>query len=138
MESSTQANEQAILGAFKMFDRDGDGKISGAEFKAVMGSLVEKLTDADAEKMMREADKDGDNHLTYEEFQTLLLPPDNKPLVCGRFFGEKLPGQTRTLRCANLKDGEELVSSFRGKTNLKDIFEENAKNSPDKPLLGSR
>ena len=68
MESSTQANEQAILGAFKMFDRDGDGKISGAEFKAVMGSLVEKLTDADAEKMMREADKDGDNHLTYEEF----------------------------------------------------------------------
>lgn len=138
MESSTTAIEQAILGAFKMFDRDGDGKISWAEFRAVMGSLIVDLTDATAEKMMKEADKDGDNTLSFEEFKTLLLPPDNKPLVCGRFIGEKLPGQTRILRNAILNDGEELVSSFRGKTNMKVIFEENVKSCPDKPLLGSR
>ena len=76
MESSTQANEQAILDAFKMFDLDGDGKISGAEFKTVMGSLVDNLSDSDAEKMVREADQDGDNHLSFKEFQTLILPPD--------------------------------------------------------------
>ena len=68
MESSTQANEQAVLGAFKLFDRDGDGKISGAEFRAVMSSLVEKLPESDIEQMMREADKDGDNNLSFEEF----------------------------------------------------------------------
>jgi Ca2+-binding EF-hand superfamily protein len=43
MESSNQARDAALMQAFKMFDRDGDGKISHAEFKAVMGSLVEKL-----------------------------------------------------------------------------------------------
>ena len=51
-----------------MFDLDGDGKISGAEFKTVMGSLVDNLSDSDAEKMVREADQDGDNHLSFKEF----------------------------------------------------------------------
>jgi calmodulin len=51
-----------------MFDRDGDAKISAAEFKAVMSSLVEKLTDQDAEKMFREADQDGDGSINFDEF----------------------------------------------------------------------
>lgn len=68
MESAASAKEQALLGAFKMFDRDGDGKVSSAEFRAVMGSLVEKITDSEIEKMMRENDTDGDGSLTFEEF----------------------------------------------------------------------
>ncbi len=43
MESSSQAT--AFSTDFMMFERDGDGNVSQAEFKAVMGGLVEKLSD---------------------------------------------------------------------------------------------
>ena len=133
MEST---NKTALQTAFKMFDRDGDGKISGAEFKAVMGSLVERLTDQDVEKMMREADKDGDGSISFEEFSHLLLPQE--PIVCGKFVGEKKDGETLHLRNALIPDGGDLVDSFRGMKNLKEIFDKNAKEVPDKPFLGTR
>ena len=119
-----------------MFDRDGDGKISGAEFKAVMGSLVEKLTDQDVEKMMREADKDGDGSISFEEFSHLLLP--QQPIVYGRFVGEKKDGETLHLRNALIPEGGELVDNFRGMKNLKEIFDKNAGEFPEKPFLGTR
>ena len=134
MESSSQA--AAVATAFKMFDRDGDGKVSQAEFKAVMGSFVEKLTDQDVERMMRDADKDGDGFISFEEFKNLLLP--QPPLVFGRFCGEKKPGQTLHLRSALIPEGAQLVESFRGMTNIKEIFDKNALEFPDKPFLGTR
>jgi hypothetical protein len=103
-----------------------------------MGGLVEKLPESEAEKMFREADQDGDGSINFEEFQKLLLPPDNKPIVCGKFIGEKKPGETRILRCAILKDDEGLVDNYRGMKNLKDIFETVSKESPEKPFLGTR
>jgi Ca2+-binding EF-hand superfamily protein len=71
MESinSTQGEtHEALIGIFKMFDRDGDGKISAQEFRAVMGSLVEKLTDVDFDRMLREVDLDRDGSISFEEF----------------------------------------------------------------------
>ena len=84
---------------------------------------MEKLQESDAEKMFIEADQDGDGSINFEEFQKLLLPPENKPLVCGKFIGEKKPGETRILRCALLKDDEGLVDNYRGMKTLKDVFE---------------
>jgi hypothetical protein len=47
----------------------------------------------------------------------------NQPLTCGRYVGEKKPGETRPMRNAMLPPGADLVSKFRGMDNLKDIFE---------------
>lgn len=139
MESaSVDQSLVAIQTAFKMFDRDGDGKISAPEFKAVMGSLVEKITDAEVDTMFRGADKDGDSAISFDEFHELLLPHHSKPLVFGKFVGEKVPGETRRLRNSLLRDDEDLVSSFRGMKTLKDVFDKNSKEVPDKPFLGSR
>ncbi len=66
-----------------MFDRDGDGKISSQEFKAVMSSLVDKLSDADADRMLREADSDRDGSISFEEFSKMILPQPKRSLVCG-------------------------------------------------------
>jgi hypothetical protein len=46
----------------------------------------------------------------------------NNQVVCGKFIGEKKPGQTRYMRNANLPEGAELVKDFRGMNNLRDIF----------------
>ncbi len=94
MVSAANAQAQALQTAFKMFDRDSDGKISQTEFRTVMGSLVEKLTDGNAEKMFREADKDGDGSINFDEFTAMLIPTEHKPLVSGKFVGEKKAGES--------------------------------------------
>jgi len=39
MEKSLYMREEKLYQAFKMFDLDGSGKISGAELKEVLGSI---------------------------------------------------------------------------------------------------
>eukprot|EP01054_Gregarina_sp_Poly1_P010855 Gregarina_sp_Poly_1__10854@NODE_842_length_6017_cov_94_978151_g609_i0_p4_GENE_NODE_842_length_6017_cov_94_978151_g609_i0NODE_842_length_6017_cov_94_978151_g609_i0_p4_ORF_typecomplete_len156_score43_77EFhand_7/PF13499_6/1_1e22EFhand_7/PF13499_6/8_9e12EFhand_6/PF13405_6/2_2e11EFhand_6/PF13405_6/0_0015EFhand_6/PF13405_6/3_4e10EFhand_1/PF00036_32/5_6e09EFhand_1/PF00036_32/1_6e08EFhand_1/PF00036_32/1_8e08EFhand_1/PF00036_32/1_2e03EFhand_8/PF13833_6/6_8e05EFhand_8/PF13833_6/1e15EFhand_8/PF13833_6/0_00 len=53
VKESDHAEE--LLAAFKVFDRDGDGFISGAELREVMGALGERLEDDELEEMLREA-----------------------------------------------------------------------------------
>ena len=62
--------------AFKVFDRDGNGFISAAELRHVMTNLGEKLTDEEADAMVREADLDGDGQINYEEFVNMMKAGD--------------------------------------------------------------
>jgi hypothetical protein len=50
-----------------VFDKDGSGFISAAELRHVMTNLGEKLTDAEVDEMIREADIDGDGQICYDE-----------------------------------------------------------------------
>lgn len=59
-KTQTKDSEAEILEAFKVFDKDGSGKISPAELRQVMGNLGEKLSDQEVEEMMTEADLNGD------------------------------------------------------------------------------
>ena len=65
--------EEELIEAFKVFDRDGNGLISAAELRHVMMNLGEKLTDEEADEMIREADIDGDGHINYEEFVRMMM-----------------------------------------------------------------
>ena len=60
-------SEQELKEAFKVFDKDGSGFISAAELRHVMTNLGEKLTDAEVDEMIREADIDGDGQICYDE-----------------------------------------------------------------------
>ncbi|KAF9347859.1 hypothetical protein BGX34_002842 [Mortierella sp. NVP85] len=66
-------SEGEIKEAFKLFDRDCNGRITAAELCQVMAHLGEKLSDAEADKMIRESDADGDGQITYNEFLKLML-----------------------------------------------------------------
>ena len=80
MESSAHSEremrEATLIQAFKMFDRDGDNSISNAEFKTVMGSMVEKTQESEIQKMFDQADQDGDGSINFDEFANLLLAPE--------------------------------------------------------------
>lgn len=65
-------SEEEIAEAFKVFDRNGDGKISAAELRHVLTSIGEKLSDADVDQMIKEADTNNDGEIDIQEF-TLLL-----------------------------------------------------------------
>ena len=60
--------ENKIIDAFKVFDQDNSGKITGADLKHVMTSIGEKLTSEQADAMMTEADVDAAGKVDYEEF----------------------------------------------------------------------
>lgn len=65
-------SEEEMREAFRVFDKDGNGFISGAELRHVMTNLGEKLTEEEVNEMIREADIDGDGHVNYEEFVKMM------------------------------------------------------------------
>eukprot|EP00747_Dinoflagellata_sp_TGD_P110265 gnl/TRDRNA2_/TRDRNA2_170916_c0_seq1.p1 gnl/TRDRNA2_/TRDRNA2_170916_c0~~gnl/TRDRNA2_/TRDRNA2_170916_c0_seq1.p1 ORF type:complete len:181 (-),score=55.90 gnl/TRDRNA2_/TRDRNA2_170916_c0_seq1:212-754(-) len=60
--------EQELGEAFQMFDRDKSGTIDAIELQTVLKSLGFKITDLEAEKMIKEADEDGGGDVTFDEF----------------------------------------------------------------------
>ena len=65
--------EDELLEAFKIFDRDGNGLISADELKYVLQNLEEDLTDEELRDIIRVADIDGDGQINYQEFSKVLL-----------------------------------------------------------------
>merc|ERR1712126_515944 len=66
-------SQEEIREAFRVFDKDGNGFISAAELRNVMSNLGEKLTEDEIDKLIREADVDGDGQINYEEFVTVMI-----------------------------------------------------------------
>ena len=64
MENSDPVED--LREAFKIFDKNSDGKIDPNELKKVMVNIGEKLTDEEANEMIKEADVDGDGKVNYE------------------------------------------------------------------------
>ncbi|CAN0898506.1 Calmodulin-like protein 8 [Linum grandiflorum] len=58
--------------AFKVFDRDQDGFISPTDLMQVMINMGERLTEEEAEQMIREADLDGDGRVSYHDFTNMM------------------------------------------------------------------
>lgn len=85
-------SKQEVLEAFKVFDKDGSGKISAEELRQVMTSLGEKLTDKEVDEMMKEADTNGDGEIDYEEFISKFVYPTGFCLNVGIEFLEKKLG----------------------------------------------
>ncbi|KAG2354831.1 hypothetical protein BDR07DRAFT_1428216, partial [Suillus spraguei] len=59
-------SEEEIKEAFKVFNKDGNGYINAAELRHVMTNLGEKLSDAEVDEMIREADVDVDGQINYD------------------------------------------------------------------------
>lgn len=49
----------------RVFDKNNDGLISSSELRHVMTNLGEKLTQQEADDMLKEADMDGDGMVNY-------------------------------------------------------------------------
>mmetsp|Transcript_12836 Transcript_12836/g.39506 ORF Transcript_12836/g.39506 Transcript_12836/m.39506 type:complete len:152 (+) Transcript_12836:179-634(+) len=64
--------QDEIREAFKVFDKDGSGKISANELWAVLTKLGEKLTEEEANEMIKEADLNGDGEIDYQEFVKMM------------------------------------------------------------------
>lgn len=73
MEKSMYLKEDKLLDAFKMFDKDRNGKITADELKDILGSdPIFSQNKEYYEGMIKEADLDGDGEIDYEEFVALM------------------------------------------------------------------
>ncbi|KAH7100031.1 calmodulin [Auriculariales sp. MPI-PUGE-AT-0066] len=71
--TSQQDVEQEVRDAFAVFDQDSNGYISADEVKTVMASLGEKLSDAEVNLMITQADLDGDGRINIDEFIKMMM-----------------------------------------------------------------
>lgn len=65
-------NSEEIIEAFRVFDREGKGIITTSQLKHIMTNLGEKMTEDEADDMIREADINGTGEINYEEFVKML------------------------------------------------------------------
>jgi centrin-1 len=63
---------EEMLKAFRLFDDEGDGKITFKNLKRVAKELGENMTDEEIQEMIDEADRDGDNAINEEEFMRIM------------------------------------------------------------------
>lgn len=55
-ETTRDDTEEELIEAFKVFDKDGDGKISEEEMRRIMTSLGEELTEEEIEEIIKEGE----------------------------------------------------------------------------------
>lgn len=68
-----EENEENIRDAFRVFDINNTGQISANELRHVATNLGEKLTEEEANEMIRIADADGDGLINYKDFINMMI-----------------------------------------------------------------
>ncbi|XP_069116217.1 calcineurin B homologous protein 1-like [Argopecten irradians] len=90
-KNKLNTREEKLKFAFKMYDLDGDDKISRDELLAVLHMMVgdnitEEQLGSIADKTISEADIDGDNQISFEEFVTAMERMDVEQKMSIRFL----------------------------------------------------
>ena len=70
---SAQICQVDLCSSSRVFDRNGDGYISKAEFKHCMMHFGEQFTDDEVEEMIADADSNNDGKIDYAEFSQMIL-----------------------------------------------------------------
>ena len=68
IEKMKEDQDDLVIEAFKVFDKDQNGKITIDEFGEVMKQLGENITNEEIEHIYREADDDNNGYITFDEF----------------------------------------------------------------------
>eukprot|EP00746_Dinoflagellata_sp_MGD_P158868 gnl/MRDRNA2_/MRDRNA2_86576_c0_seq17.p1 gnl/MRDRNA2_/MRDRNA2_86576_c0~~gnl/MRDRNA2_/MRDRNA2_86576_c0_seq17.p1 ORF type:complete len:505 (+),score=116.36 gnl/MRDRNA2_/MRDRNA2_86576_c0_seq17:88-1602(+) len=80
LDKKAYLQEDVCWSAFRVFDRNGDGKISMAELEQCLaGGDVEAAMGASAVKeLMKEVDTNGDGEIDFQEFMQMMRKQDEK------------------------------------------------------------
>ncbi|CAJ0948516.1 unnamed protein product, partial [Mesorhabditis belari] len=66
---------------FSVFDKDGNGTITGKELGTVMRSLGQNPTEAELNKMINEVDSDGNRTIDFDEFLEMMARKMKSPIL---------------------------------------------------------
>lgn len=73
LEEKQYVDESACWAAFRVFDKDGDGRITLKELQQVLNKdLAQKMSEDNLQQLMNEVDADGDGGIDFEEFMAMM------------------------------------------------------------------
>jgi calcium-binding protein CML len=64
------ATNAELTETFQELDRNGDGQITGDEFRSAMSARGEAVSDAEIASIFADADTDKDGRISFAEFAT--------------------------------------------------------------------
>lgn len=73
--NSGDYDEDDFMDAFRVFDTNGDGRITAKELNHVLKELGIKMSKSDIKKMISELDRDGNGTIEYSEFVAMMTAP---------------------------------------------------------------
>jgi len=74
LDKKAYMQEDVCWSAFRVFDRNGDGKISMQELEAVLasGNVEEAMGASAVKELMKEVDTNGDGEIDFQEFMQMM------------------------------------------------------------------
>jgi calmodulin len=75
---NTDYDEDDFMDAFRVFDLNGDGRITAKELNYALKELGIKMKKKDIEKMINELDKDKNGTIEYSEFVQMMTMPASR------------------------------------------------------------
>jgi Ca2+-binding EF-hand superfamily protein len=73
------ATSAELTETFQELDRNGDGQITGDEFRSAMTARGEAITEAEIASIFADADTDQDGRISFAEFTTAWQRADPPP-----------------------------------------------------------
>merc|ERR1712137_950592 len=64
--------KEELTSAFKLFDKDDDGRVSARELGAIMRSLGHPLAENELQQIINEADEDNNGTIELDEFLSMM------------------------------------------------------------------
>lgn len=71
-DEDSEAIQQELKEAFRMYDREGNGYITTSTLKEILAALDDKLTNDDLDGMINEIDADGSGTVDFDEFMEMM------------------------------------------------------------------
>ncbi|KAK0083650.1 hypothetical protein PV325_008452 [Microctonus aethiopoides] len=71
-EEDAEAMQEELKEAFRLYDREGNGYITTATLKEILGALDDKLTSSDLDGIIAEIDTDGSGTVDFDEFMEMM------------------------------------------------------------------
>lgn len=120
----TESRYDEYMTVFQKFDTDGNGSIDSEEIKKMMSQLDVEQGDNSIEEMVKEADKNGDGEVDFEEFLQLLLVIERESDLQATFNRFDLDGNGFIDREELTKVFSELSGRSPSEQELDEMFKE--------------
>lgn len=73
VEEDTEAMQQELREAFRLYDKEGNGYITTDVFRDILHELDDKLTNEELDLMIEEIDADGSGTLDFDGLKNIIL-----------------------------------------------------------------
>uniref|UniRef100_T1IUH6 EF-hand domain-containing protein n=1 Tax=Strigamia maritima TaxID=126957 RepID=T1IUH6_STRMM len=72
VEEDSEAMQEELRGAFRMYDKEGNGYINVSDLREILRALDDKLTEDELDEMITEIDTDGSGTVDFDEFMEMM------------------------------------------------------------------